>query len=103
MPVFPYNLLLAPAILWVILFFVGRHQGNTSFSTLFYVSLGVSIISVLAFVYVPEFAIIITPVVCVLAIQKFCYIGWLRSIIATILYIVGCMAWNFFFDKLIHT
>ena len=98
----PYGFFLAPAILWVILFFVGRHQGDTSYSTLFYVSLGVTIVSWAAAIYVPQLALIITPLVCVLAVQKFCYIGWLRSIIATILYTAWCMVWPFIFHSTAH-
>ncbi len=93
---------LCPAILWLILFFVARNQGDTSYSTLFYVSLGVTIVSLVSSIYIPQFAIIITPVVCIFAIKKFCYIGWLRSIIATVLYMAWMVAWPILFDKVTH-
>ena len=99
---FPFGLFLAPAILWLILFFVARNQGDTSYSTLFFVSLGITVISVVASIYIPQFAIIVIPIVCVFAIQKFCYIGWLRSIIATVLYMVFLAVWSILFDKVTH-
>jgi hypothetical protein len=95
---FPFGLFLAPAILWLILFIVARHQGDTSYSTLFYVSLGITVISVVTSIWIPQFAIIITPIVCVLAIQKFCYVGWLRSIIATVLYMIWMIVWPILFQ-----
>ncbi len=102
MPIIPYGFFLAPAILWVILFLVGRHQGDTSYSTLFFVSLGVTIVSLVSAIYVPQLTIIITPVVCVFAIQKFCYIGWFRSIIATVLYMAWMIIWPFLFHSATH-
>ena len=83
----------ASAILWVILALVaGNREGDTSYSTLFYVSLGVSLASFVTGLCVPELAIFVTPVICVLAIQKFCYIGWTRSIVATVLYMAANIA-----------
>jgi hypothetical protein len=93
---------IAPAILWIILFLIARHQGDTSYSTLFFVSLGITIVALVSSIYLPQFAIIVVPIVCVLAIQKFCNIGWLRSIIATVLYMVFLTAWSVLFDKVIH-
>ena len=93
---------IAPAFLWLILFFVARDQGDTSYSTLFFVSLGISVVALVSSIYIPQFAIIVVPIVCVLAIHKFCYIGWLRSIIATVLYMVFLTAWSVLFDKVIH-
>ena len=93
---------LDPAALWLILFLIARHQGDTSYSTLFYVSLGITIVSVVSCIYVPQFALLVIPIVCVLAIQKFCYIGWLRSIVATVLYMVWLIVWPMLFDKVTH-
>ena len=93
---------IAPAILWVILFLLARNHGNRAFSTLFYVCVGITIVSLLASIYLPQFAIFIIPVVCVLLIQKFCYIGWIRSIIATILYMTAMLGCAVLFDKVIH-
>jgi hypothetical protein len=94
---------IAPAILWVILFFIARHQGDTSYSTLFFVSMGVTIVSVVSFILIPPYGgLIITPIVCVLAIQKFCYVGWVRSIIATVLYMGWMIAWPILFSLVTH-
>jgi len=93
---------IAPAILWVILFLIARHQGDTSYSTLFFVSLGITVVALVSSIYIPQFAIIVVPIVCVLVIQKFCYIGWLRSIIATVLYMVFLTACSVLFDKVMH-
>lgn len=93
---------IAPAILWVVLFFIARHQGDTSYSTLFFVSLGVTVVALVSSIYIPQFAIILTPVVCVLAIKRFCCIGWLRSIIATVFYMVWMIVWPLIFDLATH-
>jgi len=93
----PFGFLLQAAILYVILLFVGRHQGDTSYSTLFYISLGVSIVAFVSAIYIPQFAIVVTSLVCILAIQKFCYIGWIRSIVATILYVAWMIVWPILF------
>jgi uncharacterized membrane protein len=45
---------------------------------------------------------VVVPVVCALAIQKFCYVGWLRSIIATVLYMAWMIVWPILFDKVTH-
>lgn len=90
---------IAPAFLWLILFLIARHQGERSYSTLFFVSLGITLVAFVCDIYIPQFAIIIVPIVCVLAIQKFCYIGWIRSIIATILYVGWMIVWPILFDQ----
>jgi hypothetical protein len=97
-----FTFFINPAILWLILFFVARKQGDTSYSTLFYVSLGITILAFVLALYVPQFAIFILPVVCVLAVKRFCYIGWLRAIIATILFMVWVMLWPVLFHQVIH-
>ena len=91
-----------PAVLWVILFLVARKQGDTSYLTLFYVSMGITILAFVLALYLPQFAIFILPVACVLAIQKFCYIGWLRSIVATILFMVWVILWPVIFHSATH-
>ncbi len=94
------GLFLSPAILWLILLIVARKQGDTSYVTLFFVSLGVAVISTIAAIYVPQFCLVITLIVCVLALRRFCYIGWTRAIIATVLYIGWLVAWPILFDRL---
>lgn len=81
----------AAAILWIILFFVARNRGERSYPTLFYISLGVTIVAWVSDIYLPHFKSIITLIVCILAIQKLCYIGWIRSVVAAIIY-VGILA-----------
>jgi hypothetical protein len=46
--------------------------------------------------------LIIVPIVSILAIQKFCYIGWLRSIIATVLFTAWLIVWPILFAKIVH-
>jgi uncharacterized membrane protein len=99
---FPFGFFLAPAILWIILFIIARNHGDRSYLTLFYVSLGVTVISWVSAICIPHFTIIVVPIVCVLAIQKFCYIGWFRSIIATILYTVWLIVWPILFNRAMH-
>jgi hypothetical protein len=99
---FPFGFFLAPAILWIILFFIARNSGERSYSTLFFVSLGITIVAFVSSIYIPQFSLVITPVVCVLVIQKFCYIGWLRSIVATVLYMAWMIAWPILFGKVSH-
>ena len=98
----PFGFFLAPALLWVILFFIARHRGECSYSTLFYVSIGVFIVELLSSIYLPPYTLAITAVVCVLAIQKFCYVGWLRAVLATILYLGGSIAWSLLFNHVTH-
>jgi hypothetical protein len=97
-----YQFIIAPVILWFILFLLSRNCGTRSFSTLFYVCIGITIVSIVAPIYRPQFAIFIIPVACVLLIQKFCYIGWIRSIIATILFMAAMQAYSILFDKATH-
>jgi uncharacterized membrane protein YczE len=100
--IFLYQFLVAPLILWFILFLLARNHGSRQFSTLFYVCIGITLISLGATIYLPQFAIIVIPVACVLLIQKFCYIGWIRSIIATILYMAAMLFCSILFDKATH-
>ena len=100
--IFLYQFLIAPLILWIILFLLARNCGNRAFSTLFFVCIGITVISLVASIYVPQFDILIIPIACVLLIQKFCYIGWLRSIAAAILYMVIMFVGSVLFEKAIR-
>lgn len=102
MPIVPYVFFVAPVILCGILFVVGGNRGDRSFSTRFFVSLGVTVAAWISAVFIQQFAVVIVPVVCVLAIQKFCYIGWLRSILATVLYMAWMVGWPTLIHKLSH-
>jgi len=83
-------------------FFVAHKQGgDTSYVTLFYVSLGITLVAFALALFVPTYAIFILPVVCAWAIQKFCSIGWLRSIVATILFMAWVVSWPVIFDKML--
>jgi hypothetical protein len=93
---------LYPAILWLVLFFVARHDANRSYSTLFFVSLGITIVAFVSSIYIPQFTIIVTPIICVLALKQFCYMGWLRAIIATILFLGWMIIWPILFQKFTH-
>ena len=92
-----FTFFINPAVLWVILFLVARKQGDTSYLTLFYVSMGITILAFVLALYVRPYAIYILPVVCVLAIQKFCYVGWLRSIVASVLFMAWVILWPVIF------
>ena len=97
-----YQFLIAPVILWFILLLLARNHGTRSFYTVFYVCIGITVVSILASIYLPQFAIFIIPVTGVLLIQKFCYIGWIRSIIATVLYMAAMLVCSMLFDKATH-
>jgi len=97
-----YQFLIAPLILWVILFLLARNRGTREFSTLFFVCVGITVISLVASIYLPDFAIIIVPVASVLLIQKFCYIGWVRSIVAAILYFVVLAFGSALFERIVR-
>lgn len=97
------QLLVATAILWVIVALVASKRGETSYSTLFYVSLGVSLVTFVVGLCQPGLVFFVTPVICVLAIQKFCYIGWTRSIVATVLYMAAITGWGFLLHSLMHS
>lgn len=100
---FTFGFYLSPAVLWLILFLVARRAGGErSFSTLFFVSMGIFAVSLVSAIYIPQYTIIVTPVVCVLAIRRFCYIGWVRSIIVTVLYLAWMMAVPILFDKAVR-
>jgi len=97
------QLLVATAILWVIVVLVASKRGETSYSTLFYVSLGVAFTSFVVGLCQPQLVIFVTPVICVLAIQKFCYIGWTRSIVATVLYMAAITGWGLLLHSLMNS
>jgi len=96
------GLFLNPVILWLILFIVARHDAERSYSTLFFVSLGISVVALITTIYVGQFAIIISPIVCVLALKQFCNLGWLRAMLATILFVGWMITWPILFQKLTH-
>jgi hypothetical protein len=98
----PIGFFLQAAVLWVILFVVARHDANRSYSTLFVVSLGIGVVAFVSSIYIPQFTIVITPLVCVLALRQFCYMGWLRAIIATILFVAWMIVWPILFYHLTH-
>ena len=87
-----FTFFIDPAVLWLILFFVARKQGDTAYSTLFYITLGITLVAFGLALFLAPFAVYILPIVCVLAIKRFCYIDWFRAILATVLY----MAWKIF-------
>src|SRR5436190_23803079 len=97
------HLLVATAILWVIVVLVASKRCETSYSTLFYVSLGVSFASFVIGLCQPELVIFVTSVICALAIQKFCYIGWTRSIVATVLYMAAITGWGLLLHSLMKS
>lgn len=97
------QLLVATTLLWVIVAVVASKRGETSYSTLFYVSLGVAFVSFVVGLCQPELVIFVTPVICVLAIQKFCYLGRARSIVATVLYMAAITGLGFFLHSLMHS
>jgi hypothetical protein len=97
------GILVATAILWVILALVAGKEGETSYSTRFYVSLGVTFASFVVGLCQPELTIFVTPVICVLAVQKFCYIGWPRSIVATVLYMGATIASGLLLHSLLNS
>jgi hypothetical protein len=97
------GILVATAILWVILALVSGKQGETSYSTRFYVSLGVTFASFVVGLCQPELAIFVTPVICVLVVQKFCYIGWPRSIVAAVLYVGATITCGFLLRSLMSS
>jgi hypothetical protein len=87
-----------PAVLWLILFLVARKQGVTAYSTLFYLTMGITIVAFGLALFLSPFAVYLLPVVCVLAFKRFCYIDWLRAILATTLY----MGWKMFSPVLVY-
>ena len=91
-----------PASLWLILYFVARRDADRSYSTLFYVTLGVVLVAYATAIYFPPFVLIVTPIVCVLVLRRFCYMGWLRAIIATILFVAWMCIWPTIFQKITH-
>ena len=99
---FPINFFLYPAVLWLILFVVARHQGNSSYSTLFYVSLAINIVAFLSAACDPILCLIFTPIVSALVIHKFCYIGWSRTILATILFMGWIIGWPILLNQMGH-
>ena len=59
------GVLVTTAILWMILAIVARNpDGETSYSTLFYVSLGVTLTSFVVSVCQPSLVIFVMPVIC---------------------------------------
>jgi len=96
----PFGFLLQAAVLWVILFFVARHDADRSYSTLFFICLGISVVALLSAIYIPEFAVIAVSVVCVLALRRFCYMGWLRAVVATVLFVAWMIVWPILFSSL---
>src|SRR5437016_4883557 len=83
---FPFGPFLNAAALWLILFVVAGHQADRSYSKLFFVSLGVSLAALGLSLLIAPWDMIATPIVCVLAMQRFCYIGWLRAVLSTLLF-----------------
>ena len=95
------GVLVTTAILWMILAIVARNpDGETSYSTLFYVSLGVTFTSFVVSFCQPGLVIFVMPVICAFAVWKFCYVGWTRSIIASVLYTGAMIGWGFLLQSL---
>jgi predicted membrane channel-forming protein YqfA (hemolysin III family) len=61
----PIGFFLQAAILWIILFIVARHDADRSYSTLFFISLGISVVAFVSSIYIPQFTLIVTATVCV--------------------------------------
>ena len=97
-----FTLFINPAVLWVILFLVARKQGDASYSTLFFLSVGIALLAFALALFLPQFAIYILPLSSALAIKKFCYIGWLRAIIATVLFMTWVVFWPVIFRQALN-
>jgi hypothetical protein len=98
----PIGFFLQAAILWIILFIVARHDADRSYSTLFFISLGISVVAFVSSIYIPQFTLIVTAIVCVLALRRFCKMEWLRAVIATVIFVAWMIVWPILFIHLIH-
>lgn len=98
MPALVSGLFINPAILWVILFFVDRHNVDRSMGNLFLVSVVISVLSGILSLCIPAAVapvifVIAAPIVSLLCLRRFCDIGWLRAIIPAILFTIWLIAW----------
>jgi hypothetical protein len=92
---------LDPAILWLILFFVARHGTERSYFTLFFVSVGITVVAFLSSIYIPQFAVFVIPIVSVLALRRFCNVGWGRAVVVTVLFVAWLCFSPVLFESLI--
>ena len=83
----PFGFFLHPAILWIILLIVARHEADRSYSKLFFVSLGIVIAAFGFNWFISPWDLVATPVVCALVLRRFCYVTWPQAIISTVLFV----------------
>jgi hypothetical protein len=86
-----------PAVLWLILFVIARHDADRSFLNLFFISLGVCFFSFILSLFNPWLFFIAAPAACLFALHQFCNLNWLRSMIAAILFTAWLFVWPILF------
>src|SRR5581483_3861084 len=98
---FPFGFFLHAAVLWLILFIFARHDADRSYSTLFFVSLVIVLETILSAMYIRPWDVLLDTVVCVLLLRRFCYMGWFRAIIATVLFSLWLAFYPYLWERFV--
>jgi hypothetical protein len=98
MPALMGGLFVNPPVLWLILFCIDRHNADCSWLKLFFVSLGICVVTGVVSLCVPLAAasiigVIIALFVSIFALHQFCDMGWLRAIISAVLFSLWLIFW----------
>jgi len=81
------SLILDPIGLMAILWLVARHNADFEFSTVFFVTLGLTLATFLIALAIGIFAVIPLFGLCVWALMKFCYTTLGQALIATTIFV----------------
>ena len=90
--------LLQAVVLWFVLFIILRDGSGRSYSTMFYVSVGITLAVIGLHFAIPRWSLPVAAAGSVLTIRFFCYTSWLRAAIASALF----FTWLHFYPALLQ-
>jgi hypothetical protein len=98
----PIGFFIQPAALWLILFLVARNEADRTFSTLFFLSIGIALMAIGLDYLIKPWDLLATPILCAIALRRFCCITWVQAVLASLLFIAWWFVYPLLWKLLLH-
>lgn len=79
------QILITPAVLWIILFAVAGSGSDRSYSRLFFVSLAPALAEPALNWLVKPWDLVLTPAISAVILRRYCYLTWPRALATAVL------------------
>ena len=96
------SLVLSPFIVMFMLWLVARHEADLSYTTIFYVVTGVSLLAFGASLASPWLALGIYLFGLPIAIARWCYVSLPKALLVTVLFIAAQVGFSTLWKVLLH-